>query len=186
MRKTLTTIGAALLLAATIPASAGERVKTAFVTQGSYNGNLGGLSGADRKCQAEADGAGSVVPSGIYRAWLSDGSEGPSTRFTKSFDPVVLPDGTRIADGFPDLTSGRIRHPIDIDPTGRRVGLDYYWTGTNADGTPAPEFVTCDGWTAEAGAGGLAGSTTETDALWSAYRGGMPCNRTGRLVCFQQ
>lgn len=187
MNRFLAGIFAAAHLAIAVDApSAAERERTVFVTGASFTGNLGGLKGADAKCQSEADGAESIVPPGTYLAWLSDATDSPSTRFSKSFDPIVLPDGTKIADGFLDLTEGYIQHPIDIDPTGKRVGLDYYWTGTMADGTAASEIVRCGDWTEERGSGGLAGSTRETDSLWTAYRGGPPCTRKYRLVCFQQ
>ena len=187
MNKVLAVLFAIVVVAATVgPATAGERTRTVFITGSSHTGNLGGLTGADKECQAEADAPGSLVPSGTYRAWLSDGQESPQTRFTKALDPYVLPDGTTIADGFPDLTHGYIKHPINIDPTGMRVGRVLFWTGTNADGTSVSAFVTCDGWTIEDTSGGVAGSTLETDALWSAYRGGLPCSRRARLACFQQ
>lgn len=48
-----------------------------FVTVNSYNGNLGGVSGADSLCQAEAYQLGSVLPQGLnFKALLVD-----STRF---------------------------------------------------------------------------------------------------------
>jgi hypothetical protein len=45
--------------------------KTVFVTSAKFKSNLGGLTGADEKCQTEADGPASIVPSGTYLAWLS-------------------------------------------------------------------------------------------------------------------
>ena len=43
-------------------------VKRVFVTSANYTGDLGGLVGADSKCQALADSAGL---DGNYKAWLS-------------------------------------------------------------------------------------------------------------------
>src|SRR5207248_2675590 len=43
--------------------------KRVFVTSVMYDGNLGGLAGADAKCQARATAA---SLSGTYKAWLSD------------------------------------------------------------------------------------------------------------------
>ena len=51
--------------------------KRAFVTSQLYNGNMGGLAGADARCQGLADAVG--LP-GTYRAWLSSATESPSTR----------------------------------------------------------------------------------------------------------
>ncbi len=184
MNKLLTMISAAALFTAiTGPAYA---QKTIFVTSATFDGNLGGLTGADDKCQAEADGPASIVPSGTYLAWLSDGTDSPDTRFTKSSHPYMLPDGTKIAEDFTDLTDGSILHTINIDTTGKSLGLQRFWTGTNADGTSAQQLVLCDGWTDPlASSRGLTGSTIQTSTLWSA-RSSWRCSRSYRLACFQQ
>ncbi len=71
MNKPLTMISAAAVLTALAgPAYADQHGKTVFLTIASFNGNLGGLTGADEKCQAEADGPASIVPSSTYLAWL--------------------------------------------------------------------------------------------------------------------
>ena len=51
-----------------------------FVTSETYTGNLGGVAGADDKCQALADQAG--LP-GVYMAWIADSvpASAPATRF---------------------------------------------------------------------------------------------------------
>ena len=123
MNKLLTmTSAAALLVALAGPAYADQHEKTVFVTSESFNGNLGGLAGADAICQAEADGPASIVPSGTYLAWLSDGTDSPDTRFTRSAHPYTLPDGTKIAEDFSDMTDGSILHTFNIDPTGKPLG----------------------------------------------------------------
>ncbi len=113
------TSAAALLTAIAGTAYADQHEKTVFVTSAQFNGNLGGLEGADAKCQAEADGPASIVPSGTYLAWLSDGTDSPDTRFTKSAHPYILLDGTKIAENYTDLTDGSILNAINIDPTGK-------------------------------------------------------------------
>ncbi len=185
MNKLLTMISAAAFL--TVFAGPAYAQKTVFVTSATFNGNLGGLTGADDKCQAESDDPASIVPSGTYLAWLSDGTHSPDTRFTKSSHPYILPDGTKIAEDFTDLTSGSILHAIDIDPTGELVGLQEFWTGTNPDGTTVQHFVTCYGWTGDTSPGshGMVGSTVQTSTLWSA-RSPSRCGSSFRLACFQQ
>ena len=49
-----------------------------FVTEWEGDGNIGGLTAADSICQTEADDAG--LP-GTYKAWLSDSTASPSSRF---------------------------------------------------------------------------------------------------------
>ncbi len=189
MNKLLTMISAAALLTALAgPAYADQHEKTVFVTSASFNGNLGGLTGADAICQAEADGPASIVPSGTYLAWLSDGTDSPETRFTKSSHPYMLPDGTKIAEDFTDLTDGSILHGIDIDPTGKRVGVVQFWTGTNADGTTAGDNLTCGRWAADPVANffGMAGTTHLSSTSWSTHYGRARCSWRYKLACFQQ
>ena len=191
MNKLLTvTFAAALLAVIAGPAYADHNEKTVFVTSAKFKGNLGGLTGADDKCQAEADGPASIVPSGTYLAWLSDGFDSPDIRFTKSSHPYMLPDGTKIAEDFADLTDGSILHRINIDPTGRRLGWQIFWTGTKADGKTAGYHLTCDGWTTDVNDFyGMAGRSNYTSHLWSTFVGRAAwghCGNTNRLVCFQQ
>ena len=165
--------------------------KTVFVTNDSFKGkNLGGLTGADDKCQAEADDPASIVPSGTYLAWLSDGTDSPDTRFTKSSHPYILPDGSKIAEDYSDLTDGSILHPLDMEPTGNRImGLDKFWTGTLADGKSAPHSVTCTGWKADPLTyhKGMHGQTDLTTSSWSTLHANDSCrNSYSRLLCFQQ
>jgi len=188
MNKLLTMISAvALLTAIAGSAYADQHEKTVFITSSTIKGNLGGLTGADDKCQAEADGPASIVPSGTYLAWLSDGTDSPDTRFTKSSHPYILPDGTKIAEDFTDLTDGSILHKINSDPTGKPLGLQLFWTGTKSNGTTSQYFVTCAGWTSlPAAVRGVVGSTLKTSTLWSA-RGTRRCGGYSlRLACFQQ
>ena len=187
MNKLLTMISAAALLTALAgPSYADHNEKTVFVTSATFKSNLGGLAGADGKCQAAADDAASIVPSGTYLAWLSDGTDSPDTRFTKSAHPYMLPDGTKIAEDFSDLTDGSILHPINIDPTGKRLGVQVFWAATKADGRTAQSFLTCAGWTNSTGKfRGALGGTAKTSTLWSA--GSMErCGLSAKLACFQQ
>jgi hypothetical protein len=189
MRKFSTLISVAVLLAIMVaPAISDPDDKTVFVTSTSFSGNIGGVTGADAKCQIEADGQDSIVPTGTYFAWLSDGTQSPDTRFTKSSHPYVLADGTRIADDYADLTDGSILHPINVEASGNTLGLNYIWTGTNSDGTAQQSFVTCNGWMAEPlrNFKGSGGRTNRVDSLWSNRIARVSCSRKLRLWCFQQ
>jgi hypothetical protein len=94
----------ALALFTTIAVEAADpNEKTVFATKASFKSNMGGLAGAgaDAKCQSEADDPASIVPSGTYRPWLSDGHDSPDTRFTRSSHPYLRPDGAEIAEIIP-------------------------------------------------------------------------------------
>ncbi|MDZ4247347.1 MAG: DUF1554 domain-containing protein, partial [Dehalococcoidia bacterium] len=79
---------------------AGKRV---FVTAATYNGNLGGLSGADAKCQASAN---AVNLGGTWKAWLSDSNTSAGSRLNHSDSPYRLLNGTTIANNWDDLVDG--------------------------------------------------------------------------------
>ena len=170
--------------------AADHNVKTVFVTSASFDSNLGGLTGADAKCQAEADGPASIVPTGTYMAWLSDGTNSPNSRFTKSSHPYVLSNGKKVAENYIDLTDGSILNPINLGPHGKPIGYQNYWTGTYPDGTSArvDEYDgTCGGWAVAPPAGkyGMVGHSSKKTTSWSKDKGN-GCRSTRKLACFQQ
>ena len=118
----------------------------AFVTDETYTGNLGGLDGADTKCQNAASDAG--LP-GTYAAWLAgvDGVAGPPPAsrfsFTNTNTPIRMPDGTLLANSWADLTDGTLQNFFNVNQFGDRVdAFSKVWTNVKADGTA--EGVQCD------------------------------------------
>ena len=93
-----------------------------FVTGLSSNGELGGLAEADGICQWRATAAG--LP-GSYKAWLSDGSASPSTRF-RCTAPSCSAQGYRLVDAartlvatnWTDLTDNDLLHGINATELG--------------------------------------------------------------------
>ena len=160
--------------------------KLVFVTSTTHDGNLGGLSGADAICNTRAAAGG--LP-GTYMAWLSDSTASPSTRFTHSLVPYVLPgNGSVVANDWADLTDGTLAASIINTEFGSPLLGDEgrVWTGTNADGTYAGAFSDCSGWTTVIAASGVYGFATNT-LSWSFY--GTPdfcSDGTPHLYCFQQ
>ena len=188
MNKHLHMIFAVALFTTIAVEAAAPNEKNVFVTKVNFKSNMGGLAGADAKCQAEADDLASIVPSGTYLPWLSDGTDSPDTRFTKSSHPYVRPDGAKIAENYTDLTDGSILNTISIDATGYAVGRNQFWTGTNADGTTATKNNTCATWGASPPSWvySMTGSTASKTTAWSSYRGDHCSTGRYRLVCFQQ
>ncbi|MEZ4398852.1 MAG: hypothetical protein R3B06_02445 [Kofleriaceae bacterium] len=150
-----------------------------FVTSTTTTGNIGGLAGADAKCQSAAAQAGLA---GTYRAWLS-------TSTANAIDRLGTASGWTLVDGRPfantkaDLAAGRIFYPITLDETGAARPFNSAWTATNSDGTWISVDNACSNWTSTANVGVTAGSTLGASGSWTAYSGN-PCTSPLRLYCF--
>jgi hypothetical protein len=155
-----------------------------FITSTGSTAKLGGVQGADAKCQSLAD---SVHLGGTWRAWLSTGAATkPNSRFTLATKPYRLLDGTLVANNYSDLTSGSIRASIQIDETGKNVGNPEVWTGTSTNGNGA--VTGCGGFTddSDAATPATVGVADQQNGAWTdVYE--QSCNRTTqRLYCFEQ
>ncbi len=169
--------------------------KYMFITSGRYNGNLGGLEGADGKCQQCAEAAG--LP-GTYMAWLSDNTSSPSSRFTKYTLPYVLTNGTVVADGWDDLTDGSalaVELLIDMNQNAVPMSpLPWVWSNTRTDGSVWTNDD-CSNWTSgvyNASIRGQSGapyyadhSMSEHWVKWTQYYP-YGCNSAFRIYCFEQ
>ena len=156
-----------------------------FVTSTTYNGNLGGLSGADAKCQERATAAN--LP-GTYMAWISDAVDGPAARFMTKTGPYILVNGTKVADDWADLTDGTLDAAINRTETNvTPMNPIQVWTNTNIDGTPSSTDKHCVDWGNSMGGSnkGDFGERTVTDSNWTK-KGNAACNSVYRLYCFQQ
>lgn len=161
---------------------------TVFVTSTSHTGNLGGLAGADTICQTLANTAG--LP-GTYRAWLSDSSASPNTRFIRATVPYRLTDGTVIADSYSDLAGNSLgpRYVINNLETGAEVGSgpNTVWNYTDYQGNAGGPGTNnhCGDWSSAASdAWGTVGMLT-TSSAWTDYSV-QSCVAQARLYCFQQ
>ncbi|MCA9691087.1 MAG: hypothetical protein KC636_15890, partial [Myxococcales bacterium] len=164
--------------------------KRAFVSSALYNGNLGGLMGADDKCQTLADAAGL---GGVWLAWISTAGGSPNTRFTKSMQPYVRIDGVQIADDWMDLTDGSLDAPLNVTELGGPApvgntscaggGHPTVWTATLADANPWA--TACNDFTSTAGSG-LWGEADLTNTFWSGWCSGGNCSWVSAIYCFEQ
>jgi len=166
--------------------------KRVFTTSLVYDGNLGGLAGADMKCQARAVAA--ALP-GTYKAWLSDAAATPNTRFTKSTIPYRLVDGTLVANDYTDLTDGTIAAPLNKTESGGAAPTTAFcgpnkvtpWSSTSATGA-FQAGGTCTNWTDTTVGGAQWGDGNAISSSWAAECGGGACGGTfmAPLYCFQQ
>ncbi len=166
-----------------------SELKRVFVSSALYNGNLGGLVGADVKCQTLAAAAG--LP-GTYFAWLSTSMATPASRFSKVMLPYVTVTGTKIADNWTDLTDGTLDAPLDVTESGGApppgtviCGEPSVWSNTWADGTMYSADNSCSDWTSLAG-GSLWGQWTAVSSMWSDWCQGGKCSWVAPIYCFEQ
>ena len=156
-------------------------VKLVFLLEERVRGDFGGVAVADQKCTEAAEAAG--LP-GTYKAWLSDSTSSPSTRFVQSDLPYVLLNGELVALDWEDLTAGVLRESINVTEFGNtRTNLDDVWTATSPSGSflqPA-----CEDWTVAGSSEAVVGSFEERGSEWSDA--GLDfCGAANPLYCFQQ
>lgn len=154
-----------------------------FFDRGPYQGNLGGLAGADADCNAVAQ---KHDLTGHYVAYLSSSTQLARDRFRAGAHGWLLVDGEPVVDTLDDLVGHKMRVPIyrDADGTSAVDTNNGAWTGTLGDGTIAPD--TCLDWTvATASDNGKQGNPSWGGRNWSDF--GQPqCKAQNRgLYCFE-
>jgi surface protein len=103
-----------------------------FATQETYSlDNFGSISDADQICQDLAEGK---AP-GTYKAWISSSTESVNERFYHSTLAYKLPSGTKIADNYYNIINGQIENDINQNISAEEISYNYFWSGTNYDGT---------------------------------------------------
>ena len=143
-------------------------VNIVFKSRARYAGNdLGGLSGADAKCQAAASAAG--LP-GIYKAWMSDINTDARDRLNHSTQPYVRTDGAVVAANWDDFVDGTIMAPINFNELGTDLDFSpapFMWTFTQSDGTVA-NGGSCEDLNNPGD--GLVGDPRSIDSTWTDSR----------------
>jgi cysteine-rich repeat protein len=168
--------------------------KFVFVTSTLFTGNLGGLNGADAKCQARAVAAN--VP-GTFRAWLSDDTGSPSTRMSKLGGPYKLVNGTTVALNWADLTDGNLLAAINLTEFGLAPPMPTFcgpnntpvWTNTTITGTQQISGQSCGNWLGVDSQINW-GLASATNGSWTYWCSGSPGFCTGNysapLYCIAQ
>jgi hypothetical protein len=158
-------------------------VQLAFVTSTVYDGNLGGRTGADDKCQVRATDAG--IGGGSWKALLSTSSEN-AVNLISINGQVRLRSGEIVVNNSSQLWG----------PTSQFAGLFYrdefgnmvptnssIWTGTENTGG-LKTSTNCNNWTMNSSFSGTVGNSN-SDVLH--FNSSTPlCNNFARLICIQQ
>ncbi|CAA0103588.1 Uncharacterised protein [BD1-7 clade bacterium] len=161
-----------------------------FVSSNVYTGNMGGLTGADSKCQALAHSPESIMPAGVYKAWLSDGGNNISaksrlshanTRYVKHNQATTW----ALATNWGDLIDGSLLREVNRNEKGEQVTGTQVWTGTNTNGNK--KYAGCDSWQSDLSTQlarvGLTSVKESTE--WTDYAS-VNCSTTQALYCIQQ
>jgi hypothetical protein len=171
--------------------------KRVFVSSMTYTGDLGGVGGADAKCQSLAVAAGLT---GAYMAWLSDATSSAASRLTHSTGKYVLVDNTTVATSWTALTTVNLLHAIDMTeskgtaPLGTTTcgpggtGGKVVWSDTLASGATSTPTGNCGNWGSTAATSANWGFSDKVDSNWSqgCSGGGAVCVWKAALYCFEQ
>ncbi len=125
-------------------------IKHIFLSSTTYNGNLGGLTGADQKCAALAAGGTGLGTS--WKAWLSDSTTNAIDRIS-DVGPWYLVDGTtKVFNNKANLQTVPLA-AINQTELGATPGEGNFaktvWTNTDLGGAKisAVSANTCTNWT---------------------------------------
>lgn len=160
--------------------------KRVFITEQTFQGKLGGLSGADGLC---IDAAGEAKLGGAWKAWLSSTSVNAIDRVS-DVGPWYDLGGSVIFAGKASLATSPIA-ALWRDERGGSLASDRIWTGTGFGGEYVPDLgpgsKPCADWTsmtmAETAKIGQVGR--RNGAAWTAYAG-TTCDQQAHLMCLEQ
>ncbi len=163
--------------------------KRFFVSSQIYDGDLGGLNGADAICHGLASAAGLVDEGQLFRAWLSTSEISASEHNAHSPFPYLLIGGAVIADNWDDLTDGTLDRAINLDEYGAQVANKLWsWTDTTSNGS-SRSGDDCEGWTSKSAASkGHLGKIIMQDTEWTEASELTPasCKLVRRIYCMEQ
>ena len=159
--------------------------RTVFVTSVDFPGNLGGIAGADAKCQALADASALPGVKGhAFGAWLSTAASSVSARFVHGTKPYRRTDGALVAFSWNSLVGGGLMSAISLDENGEGRG-NAAWTATSSKDALFTG-ASCLDWTSstfiEKGTTGNVGGNGNG---WSSSSD-VPCVQPARLYCFER
>lgn len=159
-----------------------------FVTSEEWAGNLGGLSGADAKCQIQADAGAKTAPMNANWTALLSMIALPSTLTVNARDrvnissPVFSVDGTLVATDGADLWDGNLGSAITLDPSGIIPSLaGHAWTASDYNGVAIDSG--CGSWTQTwFEFNSRVGFSYDSDYRW--FEGGLGnCSTSKQLYC---
>lgn len=153
-----------------------------FITNAAYQGNLGGISGANETCFTAARAAGL---DGTWMAWVSTSTSNVIDR-VRSEGPWTFVGGETVA--FQNLAQFATdpTFPIMVNEYGVTLndGDDFVWTGTYQGGTVNSNFSNCSDWTSTSGEAQY-GRAMYNNFHWTQDNH-TSCASSFHLICIEQ
>jgi len=160
-----------------------DNVRGVFVTSQTWDGGLGGIGGADQKCQEAAGNAGL---SATYGAWISDSTLSSKDKLEHYEGRYIRLDGAIVANNWSDLTDGTLDNEINIDELGNiltSADNNGVWTGSLPDGSGSGRY--CNDWVSNSQENnGTLGIFTLSSEAWT-WEADAPCSFESHLYCFE-
>jgi hypothetical protein len=163
-----------------------------FITSAVYEGDLGGVEGANAKCMQRAAVGVPALAKRSFVALLSGtpGVTGDALERAPNGPPFHRVDGALVAQGtslFND--GGTLLAPPNRDENGIERNDVAVWTGTNSFGQVTDQGTHCNDWTSAAavdrGTTGSAHAAGILDGTW-LYNNADACNVERRLYCVER
>ncbi len=162
-----------------------------FLTSVKYAGSaLGGVAGADAKCQYHAGLAGLH---NTYKAWIADGAAtAPVSRLNRPTLPFVRVNGAIVANSWSDLLGGSLINSFSDEAGGSYSevlvsSVPYvsvaFWSGTSSGFATS---ATCSGWTPQGGSGFAGRIYFGAPAVLQDGSAQVPCGYALSLLCLEQ
>ena len=120
--------------------------RVVFISSIAYTGDLGGITGADLKCQVLAQSQ-QIHGSGHFKAWISDADDSPLSRFSFGPERLVMPNGIEVAASLDALIIHGPGDGITVTEKRETVIQRYVWTNTAVTGEIFSSTDHCDNWT---------------------------------------
>lgn len=166
-------------------------VRVMFVTSTASTGNLGGIAGADAKCQALADNSPVARIKGrTFLAWVSTTASPVTTRMTHGTMAYIRPDNATIASSWADLVDGSLQNGISVNDLGAAhsgpgAGTGAVWTATASSGA-GYTGQSCLDWTSSlTGLRGDRGNLGGAGSGWSSSSSD-DCSTQDNLYCVEK
>ncbi len=149
------------------------QISAVFVSSATYGGDLGGILGANTKCQTLATAQGF---SGTWTAILETSVSPMKSNLPWNWGQLRRLDGAAVATSWADLWDGSIVNPINVSETLATQNREVWSGGMGNNDACAGFSVNGGGWV------GQGGNSTQSTAHW-LHSGTYNCSEMKSIYC---